>query len=584
MFDDIKKRIENNQWTGLDEQLAQLAQADQKNPDWPHLQAILANARNDIKTAQVHFTQAIANAPEQTVIIANYIITYAQRKDWQTAMNLLTSYAKSKDQFTDHAQSFAYIAKEANNLEEAESWSEVLKQHHGENIDVWILKSKIARQQNNLHQAYIYCLKGIRVAPANIDLWEYFSQLLIQMKDYNFATMAIAHTISIDPQNTNILYTKANLLTQQQNLKKASKTYEKILQISPNDHPARWNKSITNLQRGNWKDGWIDYEIRWNLELFKQSLRAFKLPEWKGVADASKQSHQTQEQGITTSYESIHCANTRLLIYHEQGIGDQVLFSRLFSLLPKFDKLVMSFDERLQDLMQRSFPDVTIITREQEEKCIALEKLTHQCALASLPLKLGIDQPIQHGNPLLMKSSLVTEQYLTQKLRRKWQKKANKRHIIGLSWAARSAQWNSEQRSLKLEQLLSILSRKDCIFIDLQYGPTIDWIQEFYNEYAIQIEQDFEIDNLNDLDGFASLIQAMDAVISIGNSTCHFAGALGQHCWALIPTPDHLWHRALNDQFMNWYPYVHIHRQHTDGSWTKALQQINKAIDTHLKH
>jgi len=66
-----------------------------------------------------------------------------------------------------------------------------------------------------------------------------------------------------------------------------------------------------------------------------------------------------------------------------------------------------------------------------------------------------------------------------------------------------------------------------------------------------------EVDNREDLDGLAALIEACDEVVSIGNATAHLAGALGKRTTVLLPeAPSWRW-LARDDQTL-WYSSVQV--------------------------
>ena len=64
-------------------------------------------------------------------------------------------------------------------------------------------------------------------------------------------------------------------------------------------------------------------------------------------------------------------------------------------------------------------------------------------------------------------------------------------------------------------------------FVDLQYTDTTDE-ELFKKKYGVEIVRLEEIDNLNDIDGLASLIDACDFVVSVSNTTAHISGAIGK--------------------------------------------------------
>ena len=51
---------------------------------------------------------------------------------------------------------------------------------------------------------------------------------------------------------------------------------------------------------------------------------------------------------------------------------------------------------------------------------------------------------------------------------------------------------------------------------------------------GIEILQCESVDNREDLDGLAALIELCDLVVSIRNITIHLAGALGKETWVLM--------------------------------------------------
>ena len=71
---------------------------------------------------------------------------------------------------------------------------------------------------------------------------------------------------------------------------------------------------------------------------------------------------------------------------------------------------------------------------------------------------------------------------------------------------------------------------EDCFLLNLQYGDVSQDLSEIRLKLNRSVASFNNIDNWNDLDAFTHLISACDKVVSIDNSTVHFAGALGKEC------------------------------------------------------
>ena len=76
-----------------------------------------------------------------------------------------------------------------------------------------------------------------------------------------------------------------------------------------------------------------------------------------------------------------------------------------------------------------------------------------------------------------------------------------------------------------------------------------------------------EVDNREDLDGLAALIEACDEVVSIGNATAHLAGALGKRTTVLLPEAPS-WRWLAQGETTPWYGNVGLLRS---GSSAETL-------------
>ena len=113
----------------------------------------------------------------------------------------------------------------------------------------------------------------------------------------------------------------------------------------------------------------------------------------------------------------------------------------------------------------------------------------------------------------------------------------------------------------------AIFEGLDVTLVNLQYGDVNKEINEFEEETGIKIVQCGSVDNREDLDGLAALIEACDLVVSTSNVTIHLAGALGKDTWVLLPFVSSFWW-LLNRDDSVWYPSIKIYRHKKFQDWT----------------
>src|SRR5581483_2523581 len=88
---------------------------------------------------------------------------------------------------------------------------------------------------------------------------------------------------------------------------------------------------------------------------------------------------------------------------------------------------------------------------------------------------------------------------------------------------------------------------------------------------------DKEVNPTGDMDPFTAQISAMDMVISVDNSTVHFAGGLGKPCWAMLPlNSDWCWQVERTDTV--WYDSVELIRPDKEGGWDGLIENVAKRL------
>jgi hypothetical protein len=146
--------------------------------------------------------------------------------------------------------------------------------------------------------------------------------------------------------------------------------------------------------------------------------------------------------------------------------------------------------------------------------------------------------------------------------------------VCGVSWSSNRKSIGG-QKSLGLAQLLTPMASDQPHFVDLQYGDTAPERQALAHEKGIKVQHLDEVDNFQDLDGLAALIQACDWVVTTSNTTAHLAGALGKQTLLLLPLgKGRLWYWVEHGGSNSWYPSIRSFSQVQPGDWSTPLRDL----------
>ena len=260
--------------------------------------------------------------------------------------------------------------------------------------------------------------------------------------------------------------------------------------------------------------------------------------------------------------------NQRVLVWGEQGIGDELMFS---SIIPELYatslKILVKCDKRLIPLFERSFPaDVIYFSKDQP---VPEDEYDFHIPMGSLPLtfRKSLDSFKKSASGFLKYDMSKTESIKAQ-LMHEYGKK-----IIGISWKTASPIRSSLSRNIDLAKLARALDNSNTQLLCLQYGDISDEIEAVKRDFGIEVIQFSDVDNKNDIDGLAALMAACDTVITIDNSTAHLSGALGLTTKLMLPYTAN-WRWGLSGNSSYWYDAVQLYRQSEVNDWYSVLAQI----------
>ena len=263
------------------------------------------------------------------------------------------------------------------------------------------------------------------------------------------------------------------------------------------------------------------------------------------------------------------CDQGRVLVWGEQGIGNEVMFASLIrDLHTVCSHLIVKADLRLIPILRRSFPRGIEFYANGET--VPEDDYDAHIAMGSLPMHF---RPNINSFKIAAQGYLLADTAKAAALRDQLLSDGSET-LIGISWQSSSKIRVAQKRTIPLGQLVRAFQAPNVRFVSLQYGAMdaeIDWVRK---EYGIDVAQAADIDNFNDIDGLAALIHACDRIVSIDNVTVHLAGALGKKIDALLPRVSN-WRWGTHPNKSYWYQSVQLRRQSESEDWAEVLAQFS---------
>jgi Flp pilus assembly protein TadD len=363
------------------------------------------------------------------------------------------------------------------------------------------------------------------------------------------ASSLLRKALALAPAVPEFLANTGNALLDDEDLAAARRQFARALATGPGHGAARYQLAILDLGDGKLEQGWPNYEARFLPPALVQR-RPFPQPAWRG---------ETLRDGT-------------LLIWGEQGIGDEIIFA---ALLPdasrRAPRVAVECDPRLVSILHRSMPDLDVHPRQTPPvPALASPAIVRQAAIGSLPALLWPSSV--HGR--------TSTAYLRAELQRlavsrDWLRSLGGGPKIGIAWRSGRTDPTATRLSTPIESWDPILSTQGAVFVNLQYGDCGAEIAMAERRTGVRLHRMPGLDLFNDLEGTLALSASLDLTISAATSAFSFPAAAGVETWMIRFESDFF---VIDENQYAWFPRVRSFSRPSGAGWSVPIAAAATAL------
>ncbi|HKA42729.1 MAG TPA: tetratricopeptide repeat protein [Burkholderiales bacterium] len=335
----------------------------------------------------------------------------------------------------------------------------------------------------------------------------------------------------------------------------AIESYEKARDAEPGRPESQLNLAIARLMVGDFDRGWPGYE--WRFRQTNPDNRIFarecSCPRWQGQSLAQRS----------------------VLVWGEQGIGDEILFSSMYREVIEAAKFcVIECVPKLQPLFARCFPGARVVPKQEPPHPLTCETFDYHSPAGGLArwLRPNVESFPAHGGHLVAAPERVA--YWKGRLAQ-----LGEGLKVGFSWRSINVTGERALHFTDLDRWEPVFRTPGVQFLSLQYDECGAELARVQDRLGVRLHAFPEVDLFNDLEEAAALTAAVDLVISAPTAVSLLAAALGVPTWQLTYGADwqiHGTHRNL------WYPVMTQFKRAWNERWEEVLAVVGQRLARHV--
>lgn len=481
------------------------------------------------------------------------ILRQKEAGNWSTVINeakgeLLSRYNNNNGAAKDVERIFAlgYQYHQQNKIEKAlECYQEVIRLNPASynafnNIGLILRDKKLIEEAERAFGISLMIEKNNSLALNNLGI-------IKEIKgEFNDALALYHKSIELKPDYAEAYVNLSNIHYANNDYESSLAAIDRAIEINPDYADAHFNKALFLLRSKQFGEGWKEYE--WRKYKNDYHSRKFTKPEL----------YTTDVSGKT------------VFVYDEQGYGDTIQFAMFLGLLKRNGaRVILQTPNALVELMKNcAYVDEVIERTTFDEPNIDYD---YHISLLSLPSLFDADENVISKLKHSYEIDEATNKYWNERL-------ANYNGTkIGMVWQGKKPLYNMHRAS-SLDDYAKFANIPDAALFSLQKDVSGEEKKKL-NELGI-VDLSGELNSFNTT---ATVINNLDAVITIDTSVAHLAGALNKKTYTLLSKKAD-WRWFTNTNRSLWYPAMELFRQNEFGNWDDVTEKVlQKFMDENNK-
>lgn len=500
------------------------------------------------EAAKAAFVQALTLRNDEPRVYFNLARLCELQEQSDEAIHYWYGYLQLRsDDASGYAQLGLLLQKAGRLPEAAQAMHEALQRKPNE-VEYYNNLGVMLGRLGRYDEALVNYQQALRLRPNMDGIYCNIANLYHNMGDNKMAKISFARALEINPFNASTHMNLGFHYSRVGRYDEAIECFKEALRIQPDYAGAHWNLALLLLLLGKLREGWREYEWRFQCDEIKRReviARLSSKPMWDGLPLTGK----------------------TLLVFVEQGFGDALQFCRYLPLvMQRVDRIVFECHPELLCLLRGRFGAVECVARPADGTLPAVN-YDLQIPLVSLPRLFETElESVPQTAPYIQADPQQVEQ---------WRQRLDGNEFkVGLVWAGSPDHRRDHWRSFSLAAFSPLGRIQGVRFYSLQKGAAA-------TEMATPPAGICLTDLAPELDDFATtaaVIANLDLVITVDTAVAHLAGAMGKPVWTLIYSPPD-WRWLLEREDTPWYPTMRLFRREIAGEWAPVIEQVARELE-----
>ncbi|MEM0926509.1 MAG: tetratricopeptide repeat-containing glycosyltransferase family protein [Planctomycetota bacterium] len=388
--------------------------------------------------------------------------------------------------------------------------------------------------------------------------WNNLGNSLRMLGEVEESDQCFERALELDGSYLSALKNRGTLWVWSGEIERGLRWYERGLEIVPEDPELHRNLGVIFLLQGDFRRGWEEYRWRWRMPGMQRPPSSATL--WQGQPISGRS----------------------ILLYPEQGRGDEINFIRMATLLAERGaRVTVRVDSAMIPLFT-SVRGVQSLIPQGGQLPLTDYHASFFDAVDGWYQWTG-EMPYgeecfydygSHNGYLNVSDALV-------RYWRNWfeshDQGSGKRKRVGIVWQGNPKHHADVYRSLPLECFGDFANDPAMSLISLQFGYGKEQLEQVaFGDAVLRLPTDTDTTGGAFTDT-AAVMKNLDHVVTSDTSLAHLAGALGVPTTVILgKVPD--WRWLEQGEVTRWYPNVKLQRQRNLGDWSGVMRRAHQSV------